>query len=370
MNAPLDVRGVGEAGREGLAVDVEQLAVALAHLVSLAARDAAGRAWLDARRFEGDADIGSYKTDAALRARDVVRRILLFSRPETEGRTSLAVEPLLDETVRRVGGQRPLMVGDRLDTDIEGANATGYDSLLVLTGVTDLAALVAAVGRLLVEDAAIAEIDLNPVIAGPGGAVAVDALVVVAAPGATPPVPTGVRVVHDATAFEGPLAGLATGLAALATDVVTSAKTASASLVQGIVDSYNKILGEANDADANAGDSVADATPTADPLASDYANIGAQTLISAPGGGCGTQSVSCVPGYTSDGPAVYSLGNSGTSTPVADSATLKYGTSMAVPHVVGTIALMLSLNPALTRSEVIALLRNSARALPPAVISM
>lgn len=52
--------------------------------------------------------------------------------------------PLLDETVRRAGGRRPLMVGDRLDTDIEGANRAGYDSLLVLTGVTDLAALVAA----------------------------------------------------------------------------------------------------------------------------------------------------------------------------------------------------------------------------------
>ena len=29
--------------------------------------------------------------------------------------------PLLDETIRRVGGSRPLMVGDRLDTDIDGA---------------------------------------------------------------------------------------------------------------------------------------------------------------------------------------------------------------------------------------------------------
>lgn len=46
--------------------------------------------------------------------------------------------PLLDETVRRVGGRRPLMVGDRLDTDIEGARAAGIDSLLVLTGVTGL----------------------------------------------------------------------------------------------------------------------------------------------------------------------------------------------------------------------------------------
>ncbi|WP_364517275.1 HAD-IIA family hydrolase [Nocardioides sp. LML1-1-1.1] len=52
--------------------------------------------------------------------------------------------PLLDETVRRVGGRRPLMVGDRLDTDIEGARNAGVDSLLVLTGVTGLAELVAA----------------------------------------------------------------------------------------------------------------------------------------------------------------------------------------------------------------------------------
>ena len=32
------------------------------------------------------------------------------------------------------GGDRPLMVGDRLDTDIEGAHAAGVDSLLVMTG--------------------------------------------------------------------------------------------------------------------------------------------------------------------------------------------------------------------------------------------
>lgn len=52
--------------------------------------------------------------------------------------------PLLEETIRRVGGDRPLMVGDRLDTDIEGAHVVGVDSLLVLTGVTGLADLVAA----------------------------------------------------------------------------------------------------------------------------------------------------------------------------------------------------------------------------------
>jgi HAD superfamily hydrolase (TIGR01450 family) len=55
---------------------------------------------------------------------------------------------LLDETVRRVGGVRPLMVGDRLDTDIEGAHNAGVDSLCVLTGVTGLADLASAPPRL------------------------------------------------------------------------------------------------------------------------------------------------------------------------------------------------------------------------------
>jgi HAD superfamily hydrolase (TIGR01450 family) len=40
------------------------------------------------------------------------------------------------ETVERTGAHTPLAVGDRLDTDIEGANAAGCPSLLVLTGVT------------------------------------------------------------------------------------------------------------------------------------------------------------------------------------------------------------------------------------------
>jgi glycerol 3-phosphatase-2 len=52
--------------------------------------------------------------------------------------------PLFLETQRRCGGQRPLVVGDRLDTDIEGATRAGFDSLLVMTGVTGLAELVTA----------------------------------------------------------------------------------------------------------------------------------------------------------------------------------------------------------------------------------
>ena len=48
------------------------------------------------------------------------------------------------EAARERGAQRPLVVGDRLDTDIEGAYRAGMDSLLVLTGVSDAAELLAA----------------------------------------------------------------------------------------------------------------------------------------------------------------------------------------------------------------------------------
>ncbi|MDT0445645.1 HAD hydrolase-like protein [Streptomyces johnsoniae] len=52
--------------------------------------------------------------------------------------------PMHRESILRTGARRPLVVGDRLDTDIEGAHAGGVDSLLVLSGVTDAAELLAA----------------------------------------------------------------------------------------------------------------------------------------------------------------------------------------------------------------------------------
>lgn len=54
-------------------------------------------------------------------------------------------EPALhEESVERVGATRPLVVGDRLDTDVLGAVRAGADSLLVLTGVTSREDLLAA----------------------------------------------------------------------------------------------------------------------------------------------------------------------------------------------------------------------------------
>jgi HAD superfamily hydrolase (TIGR01450 family) len=53
--------------------------------------------------------------------------------PEVAGKP---LRPLFDTAVERTGATRPLVVGDRLDTDIEGAVRAGLDSLLVMTGVT------------------------------------------------------------------------------------------------------------------------------------------------------------------------------------------------------------------------------------------
>ncbi|MFF8775337.1 HAD-IIA family hydrolase [Kitasatospora sp. NPDC015120] len=61
--------------------------------------------------------------------------------PEVAGKP---LPPMHRETVLRTGAKRPLVVGDRLDTDIEGAFNGGVDSLLVFTGVTTAAQLLAA----------------------------------------------------------------------------------------------------------------------------------------------------------------------------------------------------------------------------------
>ena len=70
-----------------------------------------------------------------------VVRIATGAEPQVAGKP---LPPMHRETILRTGAERPLVVGDRLDTDIEGAFNGGVDSLLVLTGVTDGAQLVAA----------------------------------------------------------------------------------------------------------------------------------------------------------------------------------------------------------------------------------
>jgi ribonucleotide monophosphatase NagD (HAD superfamily) len=61
--------------------------------------------------------------------------------PESVGKPAPA---LYDAALRDGSRARTLAVGDRLDTDIAGARAAGVESLLVLTGVSSPADLIAA----------------------------------------------------------------------------------------------------------------------------------------------------------------------------------------------------------------------------------
>ncbi|MFJ6986891.1 MULTISPECIES: HAD hydrolase-like protein [unclassified Streptomyces] len=73
-----------------------------------------------------------------------VVRIATGAEPQVAGKP---LPPMHKETILRTGAERPLVVGDRLDTDIEGAFNGDVDSLLVLTGVTDGPQLLAAPPR-------------------------------------------------------------------------------------------------------------------------------------------------------------------------------------------------------------------------------
>jgi len=85
-----------------------------------------------------------------------------------------------------------------------------------------------------------------------------------------------------------------------------------------------------------------------------YSNFGNIVDVAAPGGD--------FRGSSANG--VLSTLNNGATTPGADAFAFYQGTSMATPHVAGTVALMLSRNPALTPTTVEQKLRSTARAFP------
>lgn len=84
-----------------------------------------------------------------------------------------------------------------------------------------------------------------------------------------------------------------------------------------------------------------------------YSNYGATVEVSAPGGDFDWDT------------GVLSTLNSGTTVPVADNYVAYQGTSMAAPHVSGVIALMLSVTPSLTPTQVLEILQNNTKAFNP-----
>jgi HAD superfamily hydrolase (TIGR01450 family) len=73
---------------------------------------------------------------------DVVARTVGRRPDATAGKPE---PPLLHEAISRSGSKRPLMIGDRLDTDISAGTRIGVRTLLVFTGVTTVSELLRAI---------------------------------------------------------------------------------------------------------------------------------------------------------------------------------------------------------------------------------
>ena len=75
--------------------------------------------------------------------------VMAVSNAAGRGPDGVAGKPepaLLQEAIRRTGATRPLMIGDRLDTDIAAGARLGIPTLLVLTGICDLSTGLAGQG--------------------------------------------------------------------------------------------------------------------------------------------------------------------------------------------------------------------------------
>ena len=118
-----------------------------------------------------------------------------------------------------------------------------------------------------------------------------------------------------------------------------------------IVAAGNSAANAANFSPANCSGVVTVAATGRNGGRASYSNFGAVVEVAAPGGSGGANSI-------------LSTLNAGSTTPGADSYALYNGTSMATPHVVGVVALMLAAKPSLTPAQVTSILQSTARAFP------
>lgn len=135
------VRRIAEAGPDGVVAVVQGLAgtTSMADLSEATVALRAGALWV-----AGNTD-ATFPSPRGLLPGNGAFVSLLQSITGLEPVIAGKPDPALHrESLARVQSRRPLVVGDRLETDVLGAVRGGADSLLVMTGVTDVEALQAA----------------------------------------------------------------------------------------------------------------------------------------------------------------------------------------------------------------------------------
>jgi glycerol 3-phosphatase-2 len=135
------VRTVAEAGRDPVAAVVQGLSpdTCQSDLAEAAVALRSGSVWV-----VGNADLTLPSPRGPLPGNGALveaLRLVTGLEPVVAGKPEPALHA---ESVARVGSSHPLVVGDRLDTDVLGAVRGGADSLLVLTGVVGRAELLRA----------------------------------------------------------------------------------------------------------------------------------------------------------------------------------------------------------------------------------
>jgi serine protease len=134
-------------------------------------------------------------------------------------------------------------------------------------------------------------------------------------------------------------------------NAINSARSRGASV---IVAAGNSNANAANYSPANCSGVVTVASVNRSGGRSYFSNFGTTVEVAAPGGDVRVSSAN----------GILSTLNAGTTTPGADNYAFYQGTSMATPHVVGVVALMLQAKSTLTPDEVTGILQSTARAFP------
>jgi serine protease len=134
-------------------------------------------------------------------------------------------------------------------------------------------------------------------------------------------------------------------------NAINSARSRGANI---IVAAGNENHNASQDTPANCSGVVTVASVNRSGGRSYFSNFGTSVEVAAPGGDM----------RTSASNGILSTLNTGTTTPGSDTYAFYQGTSMATPHVVGVVALMLSAKPTLTPDQVLSILQSTARPFP------